>query len=150
MENRVNDKGLTRVTFTLIAVIFVPFAFIATSLLRSHDEELVAALGVALALTVLIALSMQVATNAWIRISIGDGKISRFNKLFGYTVFKKDYDLRQFDRISLHRGFRGGYYASLVGREQEVIIARSMSLGRLREVAEQAAAVASVKINDQL
>ena len=103
-----------------------------------------------LALTVLIALSMQLATNAWIRISAGDGKISRFNKLFGFTLFKRDYDLQQFDRISLHHAYRGGYYASLVGREQEVIIARSTSLGSLRKVAEQAAAVTSLKINDQL
>src|SRR5215472_3639959 len=87
MESRVNDKSLRRIVLALIAVIFVPFAFILTSLFRSGDEELIAALGVALALTVLIALSMQVATDAWIRIAVGEGKISHFNKLFGFTVY---------------------------------------------------------------
>ena len=82
--------------------------------------------------------------------AVGEGKISRFNELFRFAVYKRAYDLLQFDRISLHRAYRGGYYASLVGREQEVIIARSASLGHLREAAEQAAALTSLKVNDQL
>lgn len=95
-------------------------------------------------------LLVHLTTNVWIRIDPTGKKVFQLYKLFGWPVFQRAYDLSQFDRISLHRAFRGGYRATLVGHDREVVLAASPQLGVVRRAAEQTATFSGLRMSDQL
>ena len=95
-------------------------------------------------------LILQIATNVWIQIDTTARQASQLYMLFGWTVFRRVYDLSQFDHVSVHRIYRGGYRATLVGREREVVVAASWKLGSVRQAAERTAAVSGLRLADQL
>jgi hypothetical protein len=97
-----------------------------------------------------LLLLIHLTTNVWIRIDPTQRRVIQIYKLFGYQVYRRNYDLSQFDRISLHRAFRGGYRATLVGREQEVVLSASWKLGWVRHAAEQVATSTGLTMSDQL
>ena len=121
---RVIDGGLLLV----FAAVIAPLAWLSAA-----DPQGTAGLwavtgSVALVFTGLFAL-VHVMINAWIRIDLADRKVFQLYKLFGRPVAQKSYDLSRFDRISLHRAFRGGYQATLVAPDREVLLASSGNLG---------------------
>ena len=95
-------------------------------------------------------LLVHLTTNVWISIDPTDKKISQRYKFFAWPIYQRTYDLSQFDRISLHRAFRGGYRATLIGREREVVVVTSWRLGVAREAAERAATFTGLRTSDQL
>jgi len=97
-----------------------------------------------------VFLLFNLTTNVWISIDPIQRKVFHIYKLFGCSVYRKAYDLSQFDRISLHRALRGGYRATLVGREKEVVLSASWKLGWVRHAAEQAATSIGLRMSDQL
>jgi hypothetical protein len=99
---------------------------------------------------VIFFLLIHLTTNVWVSIDPTQRKVFHIYKLFWYPVFRKTYDLSQFDRISLHRAFRGGYRATLVGREREVALSASWKLGWVRHAAEQTSTSIGLKMSDQL
>lgn len=93
---------------------------------------------------------LHIMTNVWIRIDMVTGEVFQVYKLFVWPLYQRMYDLSQFDRVSLHRSFRGGYRATLVGRVREVVVAASWNLARARDAAERASAVSRLRVNDQI
>ncbi len=152
-ENPVYDKVTRRLGAIVLVTLFAPIV-IALWALRSVDRNASEGLLiVAIFLVVVFAglfLLIHLTTNVWIRMDPMQRKVFHIYKLFGYSVSRKVYDLSQFDRISLHRAFRGGYRATLVGREQEVVVSASSKLGWVRRAAEQAATSTGLKMSDQL
>ena len=122
--------------------------------LRSVDQKASADLLIIAAFFVALFaglfLMIHLATNVWIHIDPMQRRVFRIYKLFGSPLYRRVYDLSQFDRISLHRAFRGGYQATLVGREQEVALSVSGKLGWVRHAAEQVATSIGLKMSDQL
>ncbi len=139
---------------TILSLVFFAPTIIALLALRSlaqkaHGDLLIVVVFLVVVFAGLFLL-MHVTTNVWIRIDPMQRKVFHIYKLFGYPVYRKIYDLSQFDRISLHRAFRGGYRATLVGREQEVAVSASWKLGWVRQAAEQVATSVGLKMSDQL
>jgi ribosome modulation factor len=97
-----------------------------------------------------VFLMIHLSTHVSISIDPMKRRISRIYKLFGYPVYRQAYDLSRFDRVSLHRAFRGGYQATLVGNDREVTLSASARLGWVRSAAEQAAIASGLKMSDQL
>lgn len=153
VENPVYDKVTRRLSAIVSVALFAP-VLIGIWTLRSVDQRVEdELLIVAIFLVVVFAslfLLMHLTTNVWIRIDPMQRKVFHIYKLFGYPVYRKAHDLSRFDRISLHRAFRGGYRATLVGREQEVVVSASWKLGWVRPAAEQAATSSGLKMSDQL
>lgn len=153
VENPVYDKMTRRLSAIVSVALFAPI-LIGLWTLRSVDQKVAdELLIVAIFLVVVFAslfLLMHLTTNVWIRIDPMQRKVFHIYKLFGYPVFRKTYDLSRFDRVSLHRAFRGGYRATLVGREQEVVVSASWKLGWVRPAAEQAATSTGLTMSDQL
>ncbi len=153
VENPVYDKVTRRLSAIVSVALFAPI-LIGLWTLRSVDQKVAdELLIVAIFLVVVFAsvfLLTHLTTNVWIRIDPMHGRVFHIYKLFGYPVYRKTYDLSRFDRVSLHRAFRGGYRATLVGREQEVVVSASWKLGWVRPAAEQAATSSGLKMSDQL
>ena len=153
MENPVYDKVTRGFGTVVLLAFFVPL--VATvSALRSFSHKASDELSVVMVFLVIFSagllLLIHVTTNVWIRLDPTQRRVSLIYKLFRYSVYRKEYDLSLFDHISLHRAFRGGYRATLVGREQEVILSASWKLGRVRQAAETVAAAIGMKMSDQL
>ena len=119
---------------------------------KAADERLIVATAAAFLLVSIASLFVlfRLDTNDWISIDPIQRKVFRIYKLFGCSVYRKVYDLSQFDRISLHRVPRGGYRATLVGREQEVVLSVSWKLDWVRHAAAQAASAIGLQMSDQL
>ena len=153
VENPVYDTMTRRLSAIVSVALFAPI-LIGLWTLRSVDQKVAdELLIVAIVLVVVFAslfLFMHLTTNVWIRIDPMQRKVLHVYKLFGYPVYRKTYDLSRFDRVSLHRAFRGGYRATLVGREHEVVVSASWKLGWVRPAAEQAATLSGLKLSDQL
>jgi hypothetical protein len=58
-------------------------------------------------------------TGATIRIERPSGKVFQLDFLFVLEVWQQRFNLSEFDRVSLSRGFRAGYQVSLVGPDKE-------------------------------
>jgi hypothetical protein len=153
MEEPVNDVVSRWLTGILLLMLFIPVA-IFLLWLRTIDHRSVGDLLTAVAFIALLNaglfLFLHVVTNVWIQIDPPQRRVSQLYKFFGWTVYRKTFDLSQFDHISVHRVFRGGYRATLVGREREVPVAASWKLGTARRAAERAAAFTSLRLSDQL
>ena len=59
-------------------------------------------------------------TGATIRVELPSGKVLQLDFLFGLEVRQQRFNLSEFDRVSLSRGFRAGYQVSLVGADMEL------------------------------
>lgn len=142
-----------RWTAVLMVVWFAPI--IALLLwLRSVDRrdsgEFLMISGILTLFFIGLFLLIHLTTNVWIRIDRPGGKVVQLYRLFKWPVYRRIYDLSAFDRISLHRAYRGGYRAALVGRDREVPVGASWKLGLVRQGAERVAAFTGLKMNDQL
>ena len=156
MEIPVYDRLSRRLVLGIIPVLFLPIAIVFRTFWSNpafggsipHD---ISFLLISLtAFTAALSLVLYLLTNARTNIDPDEGKVFRAYKLFGWTMYRRDLELSQFDRVSLHRGARGGYRAMLVGREKEVVLRLSADLGQTRKAAEDAASVSGLKLNDQL
>jgi hypothetical protein len=153
MENYVYEGWARKIGLLIGCSYFIPVLGLTAALdLNGHgipNDLLVinlALLVFALGIGSLVQASMSVR----VKIDMAEGKVAQAWSLFGVTVRRKSSDLSQFERISLHRLYRGGYSASLVGRDRELQLAISTNLGRVRGVAEQAAALTRLKLADNL
>jgi len=153
LEVPVYDKTTRWLGSVVVLVLVVPIISVLLGL-RAIDQrssgELLIILVPVVIVNVGLFLLLQIATNVWIQIDMTTRRVSTLYKLFWWTVFRRVYDLSQFDHISLHRIYRGGYRAALVGREREVAVAASWRLGSVRQAAERAAAVTGLRLADQL
>jgi hypothetical protein len=68
------------------------------------------------------------------------GLSARLPILFGLEVRRQRFNLSEFDRVSLSRGFRAGYQVSLADREQELRVFPTANLGTACHRAEEVAA----------
>lgn len=93
---------------------------------------------------------IYVTFSPWVRIEPEAGRVSQVWKVFGATLREKQYALSAYDRVSLHRGIRGGYWATLVGSESELGLFFSTDLGAVRRYAESAAVACRLKVVDKL
>lgn len=153
MEAPVYDKVARWGTSAGALVFFVPLiAFLIG--LRAIDRKAAADLLVILvvlsAVYTVLFLFLHVITNVWIRIDAVTTKVFQIYKLSVWPIYQRMYTLSQFDRVSLHRAPRGGYRATLVGRDREVVVAASWNLPRARDAAERASAVSRLRLNDQI
>jgi hypothetical protein len=117
---------------------------------RKAAADLLVVLEVLSAVYTGLFLFLHVMTNVWIRIDTVTTKVFHVYKLFVWPIYQRMYDLSQFDRVSLHRSPRGGYRATLVGRDREVVVAASWNLARARNAAERTSAVSRLRLNDQI
>jgi hypothetical protein len=102
--------------------------------------------GIALAVFVIA----QVTFNVRIRIERETGEVFRLYALFGREVRRQRFNLPDFDRVSLNRGFRSGYRVFMLGREQDLMICFTAKLGSARDRADQVAAECGLKVSDNL
>ena len=93
---------------------------------------------------------MNLMTGATIRIERPSGEVFQLDFLFGLEVRRQRFNLSEFDRVSLNRGFRAGYRVSLLGREQDVIVLITNNLGTARQRADEIAAECGLKVSDHL
>lgn len=153
MEEPVYDGMARWLGGILLVLLFIP---VVTFLLwlRTIDQrisgDLLSVVAFLALLNAALFLFLHLVTNVWIQIDLPGGRVSQAYKLFGWPVYRKTFDLSQFDHLSVHRVFRGGYRATLVGREREVPLAASWKLGTVRRAAERAAAFSGLKLSDQL
>jgi len=137
----------------VFSALFLPIIFMVLAL-RSMDHKVSDELtGVAAFLVVtflVVFLLIHITTNVWVSIDTMQRKVFQIYKLLGSPVYRRTFDLSQFERISLHRAFRGGYQATLVGREREVVVSASWKLAWVRHAAEQVSSSIGLKLSDQL
>ncbi len=108
---------------TGIALLFAPVIFATSALLSAPagiSADLVGILSLLTSGMAVISLIAYVVVNARIDNDPPQAKILRFYTLLGRTIRQRELSLSRFDRISLHRGFRGGYWVSLLGRDKEI------------------------------
>ena len=98
--------------------------------------------GMILALFALI----RMITSARIRFERETGEVVRFYFLFGREVRRTRFNLSDFDRVSLSRGFRTGYRVSLVGRDQDLAVFFTANLATARDRADKVAAECGLKV----
>jgi hypothetical protein len=107
---------------------------------------LIAPAGMVLALFALL----RTMTSARIRFERAIGEVVRFYSVFGREVRLKRFNLADFDRVSLSRGFRTGYRVSLVGRDQDLPVSFTANLAAARDRVEKVAAECGLKVSDQV
>jgi hypothetical protein len=87
--------------------------------------------------------------DVWIGIDPTAKKAFRLYKLFGRSIYRKVYDISQFDRITIRR--RGIVYrATLVGLEREMVLAASRKFDLVRQKAERVAILSGIRVSEQL
>jgi hypothetical protein len=79
----------------------------------------------------------------------GEALIRRRYPIF-LEVRRQRFNLSEFDRVSLSRGFGAGYQVSLVGRDQELKVFLMANLGTVCHRAEEVAAECGTTVSDQL
>ena len=82
----------------------------------------------------------EITTGVTIRIERATGEIFRMYTLLGREVRRERFNLSDFDRVSLSRGFRTGYRVSLLGRERDLLVCYTTNLGAARDRADKVAA----------
>ncbi len=153
MEEPVYDgmaRWLGGIVLVLLFIPAVAFLLWLRSINQRASGDLLPVIGFLALLNATLFLFLHLVTNVWIQIDLPGRKVSQVYKLFGWSVYRKTFDLSQFDHLSVHRVFRGGYCATLVGREREVPVAASWKLGTVRRAAERAAAFSGLTLSDQL
>jgi hypothetical protein len=153
MEHHVHDRAARYFSWLL----FLPFAGPAIGLplaLKLHDQHVpddFIWIGIGLgALGLVASLLVFAASSATVNIDIADRKVVNTWWLLGIPLRRKQADLADFDRISLHRLYRGGYRATLLGRAREQELAVTVNLARARAAAEDAAKLTGLRLADQL
>jgi hypothetical protein len=77
------------------------------------------------------------------------GKVFQLDFLFGLEVRQQRFNLSEFDRVSLSRGFHAGYQVFLVGPDKELKVFRGEPRNRVHP-AEDVAAECGPTVTDQL
>lgn len=153
LEEPVYDGTTRWVGGIVLLVFFVPiiaFLLWLRTVDQKHSSDLLMVVGFLALVNLGVFLLVHLSTNVWVKIDLTDKTVSQLYKLFGWPVYRKTFNLSQFDHISLHRAFRGGYRATLVGREREVALAASWKLGGARGAAERTATFSGLRLGDQL
>ncbi len=143
-------RWLGGIVLVLLFIPVVAFLLWPRAIDQSASGDLLPVIGFLALLNAGLFLFLHLATNVWIRIDLSGRKVSQIYKLFGWAVYRKTFELSEFDHLSVHRVFRGGYRATLVGREREVPVAASWKLGTVRRAGERAAAFSGLRVSDQL
>jgi len=155
MEFSVYDK-LTRKLCAVIGIgflipiigVFAIFSMIPGG--QKMPPEICILLGAMTVFMTGLSAVMAITTNVRIKIDQGAGNVFRTYGLGSWVVRRQEYPLSQFSRVSLHRGFRGGYMATLVGQDKEIILCFNGNLGTARKAAEDAAGFTCLPLNDQV
>ena len=92
----------------------------------------------------------EITTGVRIRIERATREMFRLYMLLGREVRRERFNLSDFDRVSLSRGFRTGYRVSLLGRERDLMVCYTTNLGAARDRADKVATQCGFKVSDQL
>jgi hypothetical protein len=156
MEFPVYDALTRRISVLVgLALCAPPLAMLYFAGLASHGRtqmpvEFYLVLSFPVAVIVAMVPFLNVMFGVRIRIERATGAIFRIYSLFGGEVRRQSLPLSDFDRVSLSRGFRGGYRVFLLGREHDLMACTTAKLGVARERAEKIAAECGLKVCDQL
>jgi hypothetical protein len=112
--------------------------------------ELLLVLSFPVAVTLAVVPFLNIMFGVRIRIERATGEVFRIYSLFGGEVRRQSLPLSGFDRVSLSRGFRGGYRVSLLGREHDLMACMTAKLSVARERANKLATECGLKVCDQL
>lgn len=156
MEIRVYDSLNKRVGRNImVAVVAGLLAAFGTFRLTSPEgtgfpPEAYPVLVVAALIILVMFAVINVTTSRQIRIERATGEVFRLDFLLGREVRRQRFNLSDFDRVTLSRGFRAGYRVSLVGREQDLAVLLTATLETARDQADKVAAECGLKVTDQL
>jgi hypothetical protein len=140
----------------LTLAMYLPIVAILVAVLpQAHDlQSLPEAIVVMLiVLTIYITgmgLLVHVSMTSRIEIDRDRGVVSHIYSLCGRTLRRAERPLAAFDKVSLHRAYRGGYITALVGHESEFILRSTRDLKVARQRAEDAASYCALPLKDQI
>ena len=147
-----NRRVVLNLTVALTAGILAAFStfFLMSKERTAMPAELYAVLIVpAVMITALFAL-IRMMTSARIRFERATEEVIWFYFVFGCEVRRKRFNLSDFNRVSLSRGFRSGYRVSLVGHDQDLAVFFTAKLAIARDRADEVAAECRLKVSDQV
>lgn len=132
-------------------ILFASLIFYAWILHRNYllTETLSSTILFAMLMDFVIAVAMTIYFNQKIEFDPVQRVFVRSFDIFGFKIFKFQYSLMQFDRISLHRFGNGTIRATIIG-VKEIPLCISMGLEPARESANKFASVTGLPIKDLL
>ena len=147
-----NRRVVLNLTVALTAGIFAAFStfFLMSKGRTAMPAELYPILIVPAGMILALFALIRMMTSARIRFERETGEVVRFYFVFGREVGRKRFNLSDFDRVSLSRGFRTGYRVSLVGRDQDLAVFFTANLATARDRADKVAAECGLKVSDQV
>ena len=147
-----NRRVVLNLTVALTAGIFAAFStfFLMSKGRTAMPAELYPILIVPAGMILALFVLIRMMTSARIRFERETGEVVRFYFVFGREVRRKRFNLSDFDRVSLSRGFRTGYRVSLVGRVQDLAVFFTANLATARDRADKVAAECGLKVSDQV
>jgi hypothetical protein len=147
-----NRRVVLNLTVALTAGILAAFStfFLMSKGRAAMPAELYPVLIVPAGMILALLALIRMMTSARVRFRRETGEIVRFYFVFGREVRRKRFNLSDFDRVSLSRGFRTGYRVSLVGRDQDLAIFFTGTLATARDRADKVAAECGLKVSDQV
>jgi hypothetical protein len=147
-----NRRVVLNLTVALTAGILAAFSafFLMSKGRAAMPAELYPVLIVPAGMILALLALIRMMTSARVRFRRETGEIVRFYFVFGREVRRKRFNLSDFDRVSLSRGFRTGYRVSLVGRDRDLAIFFTGTLATARDRADKVAAECGLKVSDQV
>jgi hypothetical protein len=145
-----NRRVVLNLTVALTAGIIAAFSTFFLMSKGRMPAELYPVLIVPAGMTLVLLALIRMLTGTRIRFERETGQVVRFYFVFGHEVRRKRFNISDFDRVSLSRGFRTGYRVSLVGRDQDLAIFFTANLATARDRADIVAAECGLKVSDQV
>jgi hypothetical protein len=147
-----NRKVVLNLTIALTAGFLTAFStfFMMSRGRTAMPAELYLVLILPAAMILVPFALIRLITSAKVRFERATGEVVRFYFVFGREVRLKRFNLTDFDRVSLSRGFRSGYRVSLVGRDQDLAVFFTPNLAAARDRVDRIAAECGLKISDQV
>jgi hypothetical protein len=150
--DNLNRRVVLNLTVGLTAGILAAFStfFLMSKGRAAPSAEFYPVLIVPAGLILALFALIRMMSGARIRFNRATGEVVRFYSLFGREVRPKRFNLSDFDRVSLSRGFRAGYRVSLVGPDQDLAVLFTANLAAARDRADKVAAECGLKVSDQV
>jgi hypothetical protein len=153
MEHYIYDRAARLASWLMLFPFLLPICVLTAVMKGSGGhipDDLIWAFGGILFVGIAAFLAVYVSSDGTVKIDVADRKVIHAWRLFGLTVRQTQADLSLFNSVSMHRLYRGGYRATLLGRDKEVTLCVTTDLARLRALAEEAAKLAGLKLADHL
>ena len=147
-----NRRVVLNLTIALTAGIVAAFStfFLMSEGRTAMPAELHPVLIVPAGMIIVLFALIGMMTSTRIRFERETKGVVRFYFVFGHEVRRKRFNMSDFDRVSLSRGFRTGYRVSLVGRDQDLAVFFTANLATARDRAANVAAECGIQVSDQV